>query len=194
MINNGKFTEKNLTAQLAGLMTTDADIEFIGNKETKTVLWLTKGKVQAWDKLPNLVFELCLNQLNNDKTALEYLQNSESDVNRRVELYVYHLYGDLDTIADVKNGKLAPSENFRDTKNTPALDWDSKRIMIEDEELSKRDLEIIDMILENLPDKAIAYKMGIAHSTFDFHKRNLFKRAKVVNKPGFLIKILTHHI
>jgi len=194
MINISKITKKTNTAQIAGLLPNDSNIEFFGHKSTKSVFWLSKGKVQPWSKLPNFMFQLCLNQLNNDKTALNYLQNLEIDLNRQVELYIYHLYGDLDAMPDIFKGQLTISENFRDENNTPALLWETKRITLNGKKLTPRDLKIIDFILNDVPDKAIASEMKITQPTLDFHKRNLYKRAHVVGKTSLIIDLLNQHV
>jgi DNA-binding CsgD family transcriptional regulator len=194
MINNRKTTQKNRTAQVAGLMPSDSNIEFFGIRETQQVLWLQNGHTKEWNTLPKWIYAICKSQYLKDKKAVADLQIIETAVNRQVELYIYHLYGDIDARADFFNGELTTSENFRDSKDTPALKWDSKHITIGEAVLNERDILILDMILENLPDKAMASKMGIHQATFDFHKRNLYNRARVDNKGELIIKFFTNKI
>ena len=194
MINKSKITQKTLTAQVAGLLPGDSNIEFIGLKETKQVIWLQHGRSLEWCHLPKSIYDICKKQYLKDKKAVSYLQLECTAVNRQVELYVYHLYGDIDHLPDYLNGRLTISENFRDTKNTPALDWDSKHITIEDVELNERDLKIIDLILDDEKDETIAAALGITVSTLAFHKKNLFVKVNVQSKTGLIIAVLNHHV
>ena len=194
MINKDKFTEKRPPTQVAGLLPEDSNIEFYAVTENKRVVWLQNGRTLDWHYLPEWIFKLCKNQYKKDIKAVEDLSQITTNLNRQVELYVYYLYGDLDCTADILNGQLTASENFRETKNDASLSWNYKHITMGEAILTQRDIQIIDMILENLPDKAIASKMNIAHSTFDFHKRNLFKRANVGNKQELIIAAFNHHV
>lgn len=194
MINNSKTTQKTITGQVAGLLPGDSNIEFIGLKETKEVIWLQNGRTLEWCHLPKWIYSLCKKQYLHDKKAVEFLQAAETSVNRQVELYIYHLYGGMDANPDILNGKLTLCENFRDEKNTPALKWNSKCITLNGTVLNLRDLKIIDLILTDAPDKAMAAEFNIAQSTFDFHKRNLFKRANVATKVALVVAVFTHKI
>jgi len=194
MINNCKTTEKTNTAQIAGLLPGDSNIEFIGLKETKQVIWLQHGRTLEWNYLPKWVYAICKKQYLQDKKAVKFLQKAKTSVNRQVELYIYHLYGGMDAAPDILKGHLTISENFRDEKNTPALLWDSKRITLNGEVLTLRDLIIIDLILEDEPDKAIASEMKITQPTLDFHKRNLYKRTHVNGKTSLIIALLKQHV
>lgn len=194
MINNSKTTEKTNTAQIAGLLPGDSNIEFIGLKETKQVIWLQHGRTLEWCYLPKWVYAICKKQYLQDKKAVAYLQQIETSVNRQVELYIYHLYGGMDSNPDILKGHLTISENFRDEKNTPALLWDSKHITLNGEKLEPRDIIIIDLILADVPDKAIAPEFNIKQSTLDFHKRNLYNRTHVSGKTALIIAALKQHI
>lgn len=194
MINMNKSTEKTNTAQIAGLLPGDSNIEFIGLKETKQVIWLQHGRTLEWAHLPKWIYNVCKKQYLQDKNAVEFLQKAETSVNRQVELYIYHLYGGMDAMPDVLNGKLTICENFRDEKNTPSLNWSSKRITLNGTVLTLRDLKIIDLVIQDEPDKAMAAEFNIAQSTFDFHKRNLFKRANVKTKAALIVAVFTHQI
>jgi len=105
------------------------------------------------------------------------------------------MYGEVDATPDITNGKLSASENFRDIRNCPSLLWNSKNINIGSHILTPRQLIIIDCILlQNLPDKAIASVLGISHKTLDFHKSNFFKAIGVTNKMELQKVALKHKI
>jgi len=47
------------------------------------------------------------------------------------------------------------------------------------ENLSLREREIFDLLLEGVPPKEIAYKLSITHSTVDFHRTKLYGKLGV---------------
>lgn len=194
MINNHhKTTTKTPFIKIAGVAPGDNSIEFIAGPE-QTVLWMQNGCVHYFKDLPKWRYEICQVQYLSDKIALQQLSKLSISTERQVEIYIYHNYGDIDATPDMINGTLQPSENFRETKNCPSLEWDSKWITIDGIALTKRDLTIIDCIKEDLPDKAIAAKLGITQSTFDFHKRNLYNKVGVNTKTALLTKALLQHV
>jgi len=166
MINNSKNTQITDTLQIAGLFPGDNTIEFIGVHE----------------------------QFLSDDKAIVELNKLNCSIERMVEIYIYHLYGDVDHKPDFADGKLQLSENYRHSKNPSCLDWETKWIYIDGVSLTNRDLRIIDLIKEDAPDKRIASELGIAQSTFDFHKRNLYTKLNVQSKTELLIKVLTQHV
>ena len=194
MINKHKITTLTAKAQVAGLDPSDNNIEFIGVCDTQEVLWMQHGCAHEFKNLPKWAYQICQHQYLNDKIAVRQLTALDISPERQVELYIYHLYGDVDATPDIKDGVLQPSENFRHSKNCASLDWETKDITIDGQPLTKRELKIIDLILEDIPDKAIAFEFGIKQSTLDFHKRNLFKNVGVNSKTALIIKALNQHI
>lgn len=194
MINKYKITQLTAKAQVAGLHPSDDNIEFIGVCDTQEVLWMSHGNANEFKHLPKWAFRICQHQYLNDKIAVQQLTSLDVSPERQVELYIYHLYGDVDATPDIKDRELQPSENFRPSKNCPSLDWESKDITIDGQPLTKRELKIIDLVLEDVPDKAIAAEFGRGNSTIDFHKRNLYKKAGVSSKTGLIIKALNQHV
>ena len=194
MINTCKFTENSTNQQIAGLILGDYNIEFVGVKDTKEVLFIQNGHTLPFKFLPKAVLKECKEQFLKDTVAVADLSKETTSLNRQIELYIYYLYGDVDTTPDVIDGKLTPSENFRENATCRSLTWNTKWITIDGIALSERDLKIIDSIKNDVPDKAIAYELNIAHSTFDFHKRNLYKKLNVASKTELLIKALTQNV
>ena len=182
----------NENTQVAGLLSGDYNIEFIGIKETKKVLFLRNGKTYQWEELPKSIFDKCKKKYKEDEVAQEQL--SKYEPNRQVELYIYHLYGDLDYSPDVLNGELTESENFRHSQHCESLQWKSKWITIGSTVLKDRDLTIIDCVKKDYPDKMIADVLGITQSTFDYHKKKLFRKLNVHTKTGLIVKALKYNI
>ena len=182
MINNDKTTNFSPIPQIAGLMPNDSTIEIFGIRDQR-VLWMQNGKTKYFKDLPTKIYNLLKNAYLEAPKAVEYLSKVSGNTQKQVELYAYYMWGQIDTTPDIKNGVLSDSENFRDSINCPSLLWNSKNINIGSHILTPRQLIIIDSILiQNLPDKAIAAVLGISITTLDFHKAKLFKAVGVTNK------------
>ena len=194
MINMDKIKEKPRHRQVAGLRLEDPNIEFIGVHETQEVLWMQHGRTLEWKHLPLWAYNLCEKKYLHDAKAHEDLSRSQNTLSRQVEIYIYHVYGGVDDVADILNGVLTPSENYRHCKNDISIHWNTKWITINDIALTLRDIKIIDMIKEDLPDKAIASELGIHQATLDFHKRNLCEKVGATSKTDLLIKALNEQI
>ncbi|WP_340074492.1 response regulator transcription factor [Leptobacterium sp. I13] len=193
MINTSKITTFNKHPQIAGVMPNDSNIEFVGVRKTKHVLWLQNGSNHYFTDLPARYYELLKEAYLKDHKAVEFLSGVTDDQHRQVELYTYYMYGELDATPDIMNDKLSPSENFRDKRDCPSLLWNSKNIRIGNYSLTPRQLVIIDLI-GDLPDKAIAAALGVSHKTLDFHKANLFRAVGVHTKTGLLRLAIRHKI
>lgn len=192
MINTGKTTNFNELPQIAGVFPGDNNIEFVGVRKTKQVFWLQNGSARYFSDLPIHYYNLLKEAYLADEKAVEFLQRVSPRLNVQVELYTYYMYGDLDHTPDISNGKLAPSENFRDTQNCPSLHWKSKNLNIGEVELTPRQIIIIDFI--TLPDKAIAGLLKISLPTLDFHKKKLFDLLGVSCKLDLLKLSIKHKI
>ncbi|WP_299012030.1 LuxR C-terminal-related transcriptional regulator [uncultured Polaribacter sp.] len=194
MINNSEITNFSPNPKIAGLMPYDSNIEFVGIRKTKQVLWLQNGSNHYFSDLPVEHYNLLKTSYLKDHKARRFLEAVSDHLPRQVELYTYYMYGEVDSTPDISNGKLAPSENFRDTRNCPSLLWNSKNINIGNHILTPRQLVIVDLIGNNLPDKAIASVLGVSHKTLDFHKSNLFKAVGVSTKMELLKLSIQHKI
>lgn len=194
MINNVKITNFKAYPQIAGLMPNDSNLEFIGVRKTKQVLWMQNGNNHYFSDLPLYYYTLLKNAYLKDHTAIAFLSEVSDKLRTQVELYTYYMYGSLDATPDIKNGKLAPSENFRDSRNCPSLLWDSKNINIKSHIFTPRQLVIVDFIADNLPDKAIAAALGVTTKTLDFHKSRLFRALGVTTKTELLYLSIQYKI
>lgn len=198
MHNKSILNPTNTQDLPAGISPSDHNIEFVGVKHNKSVLWFQNGSSNRWEHLPEPIYDACEELFLTDQTAVAFLTKEYNevadDLNRLVELYIYYLYHDLDSKPDVVNGVLQTCENFREAKDCPSLNFTNKYIDIDGLVLTKRDLQILDDIIEGLPDKMIAHRLGIKIGTFDFHKKNLFKKFNVDSKVSLAVKTLKHNI
>jgi len=60
------------------------------------------------------------------------------------------------------------------------------------ENISSREREIFDSLLEGLSQKEIAHKLNISHSTVDFHRTNLYRKLGVHNIKELFAKYSTN--
>lgn len=192
MINKSKSTKRIQFPQGFSMLPSNNNIHFFGIRKSKEVLWIRNGATRYFNDLPSQFFNLLEEAYFKDTKAVEFLTNVTDRVARQVELFTYYMYGDLNNTPDIVDGKLARCNNFRDKQECPSLHWNSKNIKIENHILTARQLLIIDLIGENLPDKAIASALNISQKTFDFHKRNLFK-ALGINTKMELLKLSIQH-
>lgn len=195
MINNN-IKINNLTPKLpiAGVLPSDNNVEFIGVRKTKQVIWMQNGCSHYFSDLPIQYFNLLKRAYLKDHKAQRFLIQVTDDLSRQIELFTYYMYGELDTTPDIQNGVLSTSENFRDTKNCPSLLWNSKNINIGNHILTPRQIVIIDLMAKGLADKQIADAIGIAHKTLDNHKQTLFKALNVHSKFDILKLSFQHKI
>lgn len=194
MINTYKTTKQLQNAPIAGLFPGDNSIEFIGNRETKKVLWLQNGSNHYFTDLPLDYYNLLKNEYLKTPRAVEFCSSIHEEQKDQVELYTYYMYGDLDNTPDIKNGVLSASENFRDKRNCPSLLWNSKNITIDNHVLSPRDIVIIDMMADDFIDAAIADAINVSHSYFDQLKKKLFLATNTQSKTALLLKAQTQKV
>lgn len=199
---NHKNTTFTATKQLpAGIALNDHNIEFVGMKETQTVIWLQHGNSHSFEYLPKKFYRLLLNDFLEDKKAIEVLEkyyeefpDDEFRERRMVELYTYYMYGGLDKKPDILNGVLQPSENFRHKPNCISLKFGNKTIDINGVVLKPREIRMLDAFAKGVPDKAIAQMLNIKQSTLDSHKRDLFKIMNVNSKPEAVAQAFKHGV
>lgn len=198
MNHKSTVKEKDQQHLPSGISPADENIEFVGVAFNKTVLWFQYGNSHQWKHLSSSIYKSLEELFLTDHEAVKFLTSNYSDVAhdmpRLVEIYTYYMYGQLDNDPDVIDGVLQKCENFREKKNCPSLQFSNKFIDIDGVHLSQRDLQILDDIIEGLPDKLIASRLGISHGTFDFHKKNLFNRLNVNSKVGLAVKTLKHQV
>ena len=186
MINSSKITNFSPHLQIAGLMPNDSSIEFVGVRQSQKVMWLQNGTNHYFSDLPLEFYTLLKEAYLTDHKAVDFLSQVAENLKTQVELYTYYMYGALDSTPDIKNGVLGPSENFRHSRNCPSLLWESKNMNIGAHIFTPRQIVIVDLISDNLPDKAIAAALGITIKTLDSHKSRLFRALRVTTKTELL--------
>ncbi|HET8885590.1 MAG TPA: LuxR C-terminal-related transcriptional regulator [Salinimicrobium sp.] len=194
-----KPTNPNPQHLIAGIdLKNSNDIEFIGVRETKTVLILQGGHVKPFKELDKGNYQTIKELFLLDEPAQEYFRCFEENIkipfSRKIELYSYYMWGGLDHKPDIMEGTLQPSENFRDQLDCPSIDFAHKQFTIDGVELTKRDLIIIDMSANEDLDYSIADRLNIKPVTLDSHKTKLLKKTNCGSKLGLVSKSYREHL
>ena len=151
-------------------------VEFFAIRKNMTVMFFQNGVCKRWEDLHPQLFTIMANAYQKDAGAKQYLESWNLDYNRQVELFTYFGWGTLDHQPDILNGVLQPCENFRHGEDCPSVRFDTKQFTI-----NKRDLEIIDVAASGLSNLVAAEKLGIAISTYNSQKADLFKKTGTDN-------------
>ncbi|MDN3595291.1 helix-turn-helix transcriptional regulator [Zunongwangia endophytica] len=185
-----KTTKPNENAQhlIAGLLQKDDGIEFYGIPQSKRVEWLQNGHSQNFQNLPRDKFMILANAFNSNNEAREVINKYfgiHLPFKRRVELYTYFMYGGLDNKPDLIGEVLQPPENYRHEENCISLQF--KKIHLNGSPLKDREIRMLDMMLRDYKDTAIAFKMGIQVSTYNQHKKELFIKTGTHSRTSLMI-------
>ncbi|CAA0150843.1 helix-turn-helix transcriptional regulator [Tenacibaculum maritimum] len=195
MINNANLQKPLRThKRVAGTMPYDANIEFIGIPSTKEVIWYQYGNQHSFSTLPESIYDQLAAKFHSDIPAMKDLGMLGVSYKRQIEMFTYFCYGDADFTPDVIDGVLQEAENFRHSSNCISLKWTTKNLTIDGTPLNTREIIMTDLISNGYPDKQIASILNITISTYDYHRRNLYKKAGVTHKSDFILKIVEERI
>jgi DNA-binding CsgD family transcriptional regulator len=189
-----KTKKPNLIHRIpAGMMPGDLSTNLISERHTKKVFSVSNGKTIVFDELNPKMRAQIFEKLLNDETAIEDLKHLTQ--REATERYAFCIYGAADSAADFSaDGTLQEADNFICSNNCICLNWKSKKLKIDGEVLTPRQLQISQLLATDLCDKEIAEKLNICLSTLDTHKKNLFEKCNVSSKTGLVIKLIEHKI
>tara|TARA_B100000378_G_scaffold70854_1_gene54072 strand:+ start:6802 stop:7401 length:600 start_codon:yes stop_codon:yes gene_type:complete len=169
-----------------------ADIEFIPAGEGLKVACLQGGRIYPFKELETPLFMMVANKYNTDRGAklfIKALRNKQGQpysFPEQVEIYTFYMWGAVDGKPDIKNGELQPAENFITGKNCPSLHFDHKHITINSQELNDRDIKIILMANNDLPNKAIAEELNLSIKTLEGYLTGLYRKVGVYTRTGLV--------
>ena len=182
---------------IAGLLKKDCGIEFFGIPETLEVQWIQNGQVHSFKKLSPADFSRLVNAYKSNAEALQHIScrvenGSFVSLTRQVELYTYFMYGGLDGNPDLVNDELQEPENYRHSRDCISLKF--KKIKLNGSPLKPREVQMIDLFIEDDKDDVIAEKMGIAVSTYNQHKKELFTKTGLHTKTAVSVAAVRQRI
>ena len=177
----------------AGMMAGDLSTELFSERTTKKVFAISNGKTVSFDDINPKMRAQIFERLLDDPIAFEDLKHLTQK--EAIEKYTFCVFGAADSAPDFcQDGNLQESDNFICSDNCSCLNWKSKKIKIDGEVLTPRQLEIVKLLATDLCDKQIADKLGITLSTLDTHKKTLFEKCNVSSKTGLVIKLIEQKI
>lgn len=188
------FNNPNLIHRLpAGMLKGDFSTELFSDRSTKKVYAVTNGTTVSFDEIDPVLRAQVFERLLKDEKALESLKHLNQK--EATEHYAFCVFGAADSTADFcADGILQEADNFICSDNCICLHWNSKKMKIEGEVLTPRQLEVARLLATDLCDKQIADQLNISLSTLDTHKKNLFEKCNVSSKTGLAIKLIDNKI
>jgi DNA-binding CsgD family transcriptional regulator len=189
-----KLTTNPLIHQIpAGLMIGDNATELFGCRETKKVYALSNGKTIPFNQLDPLKRALIFEKLLSDDVALEDLRSMPQ--NEAIENFAFCIYGAADHEPDFnEKGELEKADNFICSNNCKCLKWLSKKISVDGNKLTPREIQIVMLLASDKPEKQIADQLDITESTLNTHKKHLFDKFNVHSKSGLITKAIANKI
>ncbi len=189
-----KSTIKNQIHQIpAGMALGDMRTEIFGDRSTKKTFFVSNGQTFNFKELEPAKKAQIFEQFLKDEVALSDLKHLPQE--EATEKYAFCIYGAADHVADFnENGKLNKSDNFICSNNCQCLKWQSKSLKIDGNKLTKREIQIVNLMASDLADKEIAANLKITESTLNTHKQNLFEKASVKSKSGLITKAINQKI
>lgn len=178
----------------SGSIPGDQAVEIFGDRKSKQVYFFQNGKTLDFKELHPAYKRQLLERLLEDPVAMKQL--GHLGYTKALKRFAFCHYGSLDNIPDFcKDGKLGPSDNFRCSDNCTCLNWKSKNITADkDVSITHKQLQIIDLLYEGYPDKAIADKLNVALSTVNNHKTAIMKKLNAQSKVDIITKAINLNI
>lgn len=189
-----KCNQNSLIHQLpAGLLVGDFRTEVFAERQTKKVFLISNGQTLPFNQLDSYKKSQILQNYLSDEVAVKDL--SHLSENEALNQYAFCVLGAADSNADFDcDGNLKADDNFICSNNCQCLKWKSKNITVNGIALSKRKIEIIQLLATDLCCKQIADKLCITESTLDTHKSQLFKLFKVHSTTGLIREAINQKI
>jgi len=178
----------------AGLIQGDTRTELFGCRKTKRVFVLSNGQTVSFKNLNQPLKALILQKMLADEKAMLDLRHLAVD--DALENFAFCVFGSADAYADFdEKGNLKEGDNFIcGKKNCTCYTWASKKISVDGNELTPREIEIVQLFASDLADKQIADLLHISVSTLNSHKSNIFDKFSVNSKSGLTRKAIEQKI
>lgn len=174
---------------ISGIIPGDKKIELFGERKHRKVFFIQNGKTKPFNQLNNIAKDNLLEMFLNDDVAMRDLGNLS--LSAALEEFVFHCFGAADNQTDIyANGTIGNVETTACTASCMCAKWKSKKVNVNGNYLTARELQIVQYLATDFPDKQIAAFLHISHSTLDTHKNNLMRKMKVQSKAGVISKAI----
>jgi DNA-binding CsgD family transcriptional regulator len=170
------------TSNLFPGMGCDATEFLVVNEELK---FLNKGKILPFCELSSEIISVLENAINNDiQVKLELHDWFPNSKMKRTEQFAKCRFGGLDFKADVFEGKLQEGEYWAcpNRGNCPSEGILCKMPHINGQRLTKKEVDMIQMLCTDATNEYIAYELDLPMGSFHKFKQNLYQKLKVQTK------------
>jgi DNA-binding CsgD family transcriptional regulator len=174
----------------AGLVDSNVEIFESNNKLMATY----KGRVIDFHSLPDNIMNQFLDLLIEDETARnEFRKNNIMDLGKMLTEYVRCRFGGFDNQPDYANGKfIAEYWACGRRGDCPYNEKICPKLKAKNGELSRREIEIIQLFANGLSIKEVAEKLSIAFDTARTHSQNIHKKLGF-NKSTEVVRFAFKH-
>lgn len=170
---------------ISGIIPTDKKIELFADHPRKKVFFIQNGQTKPFSELNHTAKDNLLEMFLNDDIAMRDL--GRMPLSAALEEFVLHCFGAADNETDVyEDGSIGNVEKTACTAYCMCAKWKSKRVNINGNYLTARELQVVQFLASDYADKQIAMFLQISHSTLDTHKNNIMRKMNVQSKAGII--------
>lgn len=170
---------------ISGIIPGDKKIELFADRKIRKVFFIQNGQTKPFEKLNKIAKDNLLELLLNDDVAMKDLGHLH--LSEALEEFVFHCFGAADNQTDIyEDGTIGNVETTACTTYCMCAKWKSKKVSINGNYLTARELQIVQFFASDYADKQIAMFLQISHSTLDTHKNNIMRKMNVQSKAGII--------
>jgi len=173
----------------------DENVEFFAHDQKPMAFY--NGSAISFFDLPLHISELVWEELKEDKPAFLALKLAGlTSKKEKLEKYTVCRFGGLDTIPDVVEGNLTPSEYFDCgfRGNCPMEGIVCKSIVYRGSVLTPVDMKMIRHLASEDTIPVVAEKMGMCINSFENHKKELFSKLGVLSRARLIAVAFIHNL
>lgn len=174
---------------ISGIIPSDNKIELFADRNFQKVFYIQNGQTKPFNQINKTAKDNLLDLLLNDDVAMRDL--GTLTLTEALEVYVLHCFGAADNQTDIyEDGTVGNVEINACVANCMCAKWKSKKVNVYGNYLTARELQVVQFIATDYPDKQIAMFLAISESTLNTHKANLMRKLRVHSKAGVVSKAL----
>lgn len=176
----------------AGMM--DHDVEFFLHKGDLMILH--DSKIVSFDRIPPAVRFYLEEILDQDPDAIYCLDLMEiTDPIERLRQFAICRFSSFDLVADVtEGGHSHPEFTICEKRGRCPYEGTLCRSLPDHYHLSSRELQVIRVMASGLPNKLMAYELGISINTVSTHIENIANKLQVHSKRKILLWAVKNNI
>ncbi|KAA5532779.1 response regulator transcription factor [Paenimyroides baculatum] len=178
---------------IAGIIPTDKNIELFAERKHRKVFFIQNGQTKPFSQLNDIAKDNLLEMFLNDDIAMRDL--GKLPLSAALEEFVMHCFGAADNQTDIyADGTIGNVEAVACSPCCMCAKWKSKKVNVNGSYLTARELQVVQFLATDYPDKQIAIFMKISQSTLDTHKTNLMRKMNVQSKAGVITQAIKLNI